>query len=475
VSGINKSTLLIISREFFFVMAFAMVFLSMCAVASIPFFINLKLLIIFALCKLLSQGMYKLRILVSEFSKYIYIIIPCAWGILYGAWNENYGVMNELPLYGYAMLSYLIVFAALSLQKNILAVLEFSVKASSLMVMSVFFYVYFSRDSELAIFLSKAIVFLIQNPQGYLKIHSIQTTSLLFLCPVMLGFYYFKKSIFNGFVLVILVLMLLLSGRRSATILLMLIIFLLAIYTYMSTRSIISLVKFVAPITFSFLMFIVFVNHIEPGTTGGGLAGSVSDAFAIVDIEKIAEKSNVNFKKNNANYRKRKHESVGDNDNMSESKVEQLATNMCSFDVYSKAGVDPGKIGAAIRQSQASILMEEINSSLLFGKGFGFVIETCIRSEAQPWRFELTYLSLILNVGIVGFLMLVFTYCMWIKKSIAIIHNRNVAYSLLGGSLFFIVCSSTNPYLLSVENVWIFFIPYLLSLIADCKNTEVIN
>jgi hypothetical protein len=29
--------------------------------------------------------------------------------------------------------------------------------------------------------------------------------------------------------------------------------------------------------------------------------------------------------------------------------------------------------------------------------------------------------------------------------------------------------------LLSVENVWIFFIPYLLSLIADCKNTEVIN
>lgn len=432
----------------FNVLTAILVFCSMFAVASRPFFFILKVLLVFSSLWLLIVERSKIQFLLSRLPSYLLLIAPCIWGLMMGLWNENDGVLSELPLFGYGVITYLVIFGVLSFQNGILKAFELAVKFSSFVVISVFFCLYFFIDTSGVNYFKNLLSFYIQYPQGYVKIHSVQTTALLFLAPVMMGLYFYKKNFANGLLLALLVLLIFLSGRRSAIILITFLALTLSVYGYFLTRSGSEILRFAAPLILSCVAFLFFVNYLETGSTRQGYISSLSDAFAMEDMSKLK----------NENKR-----SKADNS----SKAADSSINFCSFDFHSKAGVDPGKIGSAIRQSQAVIIVEEIKSAFFFGRGFGYEVDSCVRSENQPWRFELAYLSLIMNVGVVGFLLLVASYLTWLWQAIKLRSNRDVAYPLLLGSIFFIICSSTNPYLFSVENIWIFFVPNMIALIAN--------
>lgn len=426
----------------FNVLTAILVFCSMFVVASRPFFFILKVLLVFSLLWLLIVERSKIQFLLSRLPSYLLLIAPCIWGLMMGLWNENDGVLSELPLFGYGVITYLVIFGVLSFQNGILKAFELAVKFSSFVVISVFFCLYFFIDTSGVNYFKNLPSLYIQYPQGYLKIHSVQTTALLFLAPVMMGLYFYKKNFANGLLLALLVLLIFLSGRRSAIILIIFLALALSVYGYFLTRNGSGLLRFAAPLILSCVAFLFFVNYLETGSTRQGYISSLSDAFAMEDMSKLK----------NENKR---------------SKADDSSINFCSFDFHLKAGVDPGKIGSAIRQSQAVIIVEEIKSTFFFGRGFGYGVDSCVRSENQPWRFELAYLSLIMNVGVVGFLLLVASYLTWLLQAIKLRSNRDIAYPLLLGSIFFIICSSTNPYLFSVENIWIFFIPNMIALIAN--------
>ena len=52
--------------------------------------------------------------------------------------------------------------------------------------------------------------------------------------------------------------------------------------------------------------------------------------------------------------------------------------------------------------------------------------------------------------------------CKWTLDALRTKLEKSVMVPILGGSLFFVISSVTNPYILSVERLLILFIPYLL-------------
>jgi len=119
-------------------------------------------------------------------------------------------------------------------------------------------------------------------------------------------------------------------------------------------------------------------------------------------------------------------------------------------------------IGDNIRVIQAKELIRLISMHPIFGSGLGFVSDECIRSAEMPWRFEWVYLKVILNVGMFGFLVYLYFYISFLRKIGHVINCESQVYPILLGSIGFVVASSTNPYIMSVTNIWILFIPYIV-------------
>lgn len=427
-------------RRALLVMAAAIIFFSMCAVAALYFFIFLKLALVLALCWILFVDKRALASVTYKFPQYGLLLIPCLYGIALGVLKNNPGAVQELKLYGYAVLSYFILFAVLSRQHNVLYAFEAAAKVSSLTVAFAFYFLFFVQDGYLRNYMADMSSFVIQHPDGYIKVHSKQTTSLLFLLPVMLILYCYEKSFLNGFILAALSLMLFLSGRLSAIILSIAMLPVISVVFYLKSRDFLGFLRALSPIFVPLFFYFVIVIIEDVG-----FFDYVKNAFSFSSVAAGSESNPPSFS----------------------SVAVVLEKNKCSFEYMLKLGVEPGKIGAAIRETQADILYEKIKTAPFFGHGFGYVIDSCIRSETQPWRFELSYLALTVNVGLIGFLLFVGNYFFWLISAFKIERNKHVAHSLIAGSVFFVLCTFTNPYLLSVENIWIFFVPYLIALIAD--------
>jgi O-antigen ligase len=117
-----------------------------------------------------------------------------------------------------------------------------------------------------------------------------------------------------------------------------------------------------------------------------------------------------------------------------------------------------------IRTEQFESLIDGWLSSPLFGNGLG-AVASVIRDSNQPWAYELTYISLLFQTGIVGvlfYLLLVF-YIIW--QSIKLMKNKiNIEYILpyLIGMISFLIGTASNPYLFKFDYMWVIFLPIML-------------
>ena len=113
--------------------------------------------------------------------------------------------------------------------------------------------------------------------------------------------------------------------------------------------------------------------------------------------------------------------------------------------------VDDG--GARVFQSSA--LYSEFLKNPFIGSGIGGVTDV-IRSEGSPWVYELTYMQMLFNFGIIGSVCIVLTIAYTIYK----IKNNSrrvrscysvVDRSMLSGAMFLLFGAATNPYLGSFD------------------------
>lgn len=117
---------------------------------------------------------------------------------------------------------------------------------------------------------------------------------------------------------------------------------------------------------------------------------------------------------------------------------------------------------ASVRRLQFFSLTNSWLESPLIGHGLGAGTELT-RSTEMPWAYELYYLSILHNMGILGFSIYVFGI-VWIYKNGILIIKKGINLSyymiyILVGFTTFLIASATNPYIGKFDYMWVIFIP----------------
>ena len=120
-------------------------------------------------------------------------------------------------------------------------------------------------------------------------------------------------------------------------------------------------------------------------------------------------------------------------------------------------------ISASIRKEQFYVLLDEWSKSPLFGAGHGAAATGIIRSIEAPWTYELSYLALLFQIGLVGVFIHIIAITWIIYNGIKIIQSGSnlgfVFIPTLTGMCCFLVANATNPYLLKFDFLWTIFFP----------------
>jgi O-antigen ligase len=99
----------------------------------------------------------------------------------------------------------------------------------------------------------------------------------------------------------------------------------------------------------------------------------------------------------------------------------------------------------------------------LFGAGLGASVLGSIRSETTPWAYELYYLALLYQTGLVGFLAYAagVTWIFW--RGLAIVREggrgAQLMIPMLVGFSGLLIANATNPYLGKFDEMWTLFLP----------------
>jgi hypothetical protein len=101
-----------------------------------------------------------------------------------------------------------------------------------------------------------------------------------------------------------------------------------------------------------------------------------------------------------------------------------------------------------------------------FGAGLGAVAPGLIRSLEQPWAYELTYVALLFQVGVVG--LVIYAYGGWwifTRTRRVVLGGGSLAApaaAVLTGFVCFLAANGTNPYLQKFDSLWVLFLPLAL-------------
>ena len=145
---------------------------------------------------------------------------------------------------------------------------------------------------------------------------------------------------------------------------------------------------------------------------------------------------------------------------MHEVKLAQIFGELAdSFDFGSTTQSD----SASDRRLQYFALLKGWHEHPIIGAGLGMPAYGSIRSETVPWAYELSYLALLFQTGLVGLLAyaagVIWIYCLGTRviKEGGILGQMMVP--LLVGMTCFLIANATNPYLGKFDGLWTLFLP----------------
>jgi hypothetical protein len=115
------------------------------------------------------------------------------------------------------------------------------------------------------------------------------------------------------------------------------------------------------------------------------------------------------------------------------------------------------------RGTQLQALLANWSEQPFFGAGHGATAVGSLRSTEQPWAYELSYMALLFQVGVVGFL---FYACavgwLYLAGLRVIVSSEAAARAMippLVGLTAFLIGNATNPYLAAFDYLWTLFLP----------------
>jgi O-antigen ligase len=108
---------------------------------------------------------------------------------------------------------------------------------------------------------------------------------------------------------------------------------------------------------------------------------------------------------------------------------------------------------AGLREQQAPKLWDAFKQNPVFGDGLGAVVRPrFVRDPAAPWSYELTYLQLLFQIGVLGLLAVLALPLAVIRRGLREASSSELRALPLAGAmaiLGILVASATNPYLLA--------------------------
>jgi hypothetical protein len=155
-------------------------------------------------------------------------------------------------------------------------------------------------------------------------------------------------------------------------------------------------------------------------------------------------------------------------------------TNLIFFAVLYEFGFDFNLIANYIIEGFSSSVATEGNvrieqfhalfngwiKSPVFGSGSGAVLSEYIRSIEEPWNYELSYMKLLYDFGLIGFALygigVLFTWntLIWIYLRNNVLGKYALPVAI--GSLSFMAGNATNPFLLKFDYLVTIFLPIAL-------------
>jgi hypothetical protein len=116
------------------------------------------------------------------------------------------------------------------------------------------------------------------------------------------------------------------------------------------------------------------------------------------------------------------------------------------------------------RTYQFIALMDGIYAHPFWGAGAGAVADY-IRSEEMPWAYELFYVALIFQYGLLGFsiyAMGVLFLMVFLAREVRRKGRDSFEFYYLCGLISFLLATATNPYLAKFDYMWVLFVPVAL-------------
>lgn len=129
------------------------------------------------------------------------------------------------------------------------------------------------------------------------------------------------------------------------------------------------------------------------------------------------------------------------------------------------------------RKYQFDALMAGLYEHPLFGNGAG-AAASYLRSDTQPWAYELSYIAFLFQFGCVGFSIyfigVLFLFYTLIKR-VKHVGRNSMEFCYLSGFISFMIANATNPYLLKFDYMWVIFIPLGIANSLFTKNIVIPN
>lgn len=127
---------------------------------------------------------------------------------------------------------------------------------------------------------------------------------------------------------------------------------------------------------------------------------------------------------------------------------------------------DPTNVDAAARREQYVALLAGWTQNPILGAGHGASVPGSIRAPDMPWAYELQYVALLYQIGIVG-LCIYGMGVLWIYwMSLRLIREGGpvgqMALCSLVGLSCYLVATATNPYMARFDGLWAVFVPIFL-------------
>ena len=120
------------------------------------------------------------------------------------------------------------------------------------------------------------------------------------------------------------------------------------------------------------------------------------------------------------------------------------------------------------RRLQFDALFDGFTAHPIFGNGLG-ASASYLRSDTQPWTYELSYVALLFQFGFAGFLFYSAGVVFLLVQLFRLCTNgalprgeRVAAVAFFGGLVSFLVANATNPYLAKFDYMWTIFVPLAL-------------